>query len=362
VKAVKNGEMTPEQFAIEHALDVLPGGGIAKRGVKGAEEAIKLGEKAFVKREERQLATQAEKQAVNEEKKAADGVREVERSAGCSFDAATPVTTSEGLKSIGELKTGDYVLARSDETGTYGFEPITQVFRHQDPVKVHLTLEDPATGATEVIETTPEHPFHVPGRGFVPVESLKPDDTVSRAPSNEPAASSSVVRLIPGQSTPPEVLRVAALTFENRPFLAYNLEVGEDHTFLVGAGRALVHNANLGNCGKNADELRKNLEREGRGPKAGESPGHIVASGDRRASDARELLDKYGIDINDAANGIPVGTYRPHNLMHDNWWHNYVTDQLTGVANRMRDAGYGRKAIRSALRNELRDIGRDFFR
>ena len=159
---------------------------------------------------------------------------------GCadSFAESTPVATSEGLKPIGDLKTGDRVLARSEETGAYAFEPITQVFRHQDPMKVHLTLEDPATGATEVIETTPEHPFHVPGRGFVPAGSLKPDDAVSRAD----AGSSSVVRLIFDQSGTLEVLRVKNLTYDNQPFLAYNLEVGEDHTFFVGTIRAWVHN------------------------------------------------------------------------------------------------------------------------
>jgi hypothetical protein len=50
------------------------------------------------------------------------------------------------------------------------------------------------------------------------------------------------VRLIPGESDPQEVLRVKTLTFENQPFGAYNLEVGEDHTFFVGTTRAWVHN------------------------------------------------------------------------------------------------------------------------
>jgi hypothetical protein len=167
-----------------------------------------------------------------------------ERAAGllgsaCSFAKDTPVTTPEGLTPIGELKIGDRVLARSEETGTYAFEPITKVFRHQDPVKIHLALEDPATGATEVIETTPEHPFHVPGRGFVPAGFLKLNDPVSRAPSNEPAGAS-VVRLMSVSTS--QVLRVKALTFDNQPFWAYNLEVGKDHTFFVGAERAWVHN------------------------------------------------------------------------------------------------------------------------
>jgi hypothetical protein len=158
--------------------------------------------------------------------------------AGCSFAEGTPVATNDGLKSIGELKIGDRVLARSEETGAYAFQPITQVLRHEDPVKVHLTLEDPAKGVTEAIETTPEHPFYVPGRGFVPAGSLKPDDAVSGAA----AGALSVVHLISGQSGTSEVLRVKNLTFENQPFLAYDLEVGQDQTFFVGRSGAWVHN------------------------------------------------------------------------------------------------------------------------
>ncbi len=161
---------------------------------------------------------------------------------GCSFAEATPVTTSDGLKPIGELKIGDRVLARDEKTGAYAFEPITQVFRHRDPVEAHLTLEDPATGATEVIETTPNHPFHVPGRGFVEAAALKAGDPVSRALSDEPISTSGVAQLIADRSDLSDVLRVKTLTFENQPFWAYNLEVSKDHTFFVGATRAWVHN------------------------------------------------------------------------------------------------------------------------
>jgi hypothetical protein len=185
-------------------------------------------------------AARAESAAARVEGPAARAANLVERVIGdCgSFAEATPVTTLEGLKPIGELKTGDRVLAQDEETGTYAFEPITQVFRHQDPVKVYLTVEEPATGLTEVIETTPDHPFHVPGRGFVPAGSLKSDDTVSRAATG----ASSVVRLMSARSGTSEVLRVKNLTFENEPFWAYNLEVGEDHTFFVGTTHAWVHN------------------------------------------------------------------------------------------------------------------------
>jgi hypothetical protein len=120
----------------------------------------------------------------------------------------------------------------------YALQPITQVFLHDDPVKLRLTVEDLATDITEVIETTPEHPFYVPEQGFVSAGDLKPGDAISRGT----AGTLSVVRLIPGQSGTSDVLGVKNLTFERRPFLAYNLEIGSDHTFFVGAIRAWVHN------------------------------------------------------------------------------------------------------------------------
>ncbi|NJL72879.1 MAG: hypothetical protein HC888_15675 [Candidatus Competibacteraceae bacterium] len=83
---------------------------------------------------------------------------------------------------------GDLVLARNETTGAYGFKPIAEVFRHRDPVKLHLTLEDPATGTTEVIETTPGHEFHSPDNGFVAAVTLKPGDLVSRADHHGTAA------------------------------------------------------------------------------------------------------------------------------------------------------------------------------
>jgi hypothetical protein len=166
-----------------------------------------------------------------------------------SFAETTPVTTSEGLKPIGELKNGDAVLARNEMTGAYAFEPVTQVYRHQDPVKVRLTLEDPATGAAEVVETTPEHSFYVPGLGFVEAAALTPGDHVSRAPSAEPP-SVSIVRLINLNDTS-DALRVKALSLEYQPFWAYNLEVADYHTFFVGADRAWVHNPK---CNLNSNE------------------------------------------------------------------------------------------------------------
>ena len=200
----------------------------------------------------------------------------------------------------------------------------------------------------------------MPGRGFVPAGSLKPDDEVSRAPSNEPAASSSLVRLIAGQSTPPEVLRVKTLTFENQPFLAYNFEIGEDHTFFVGVGRAWVHN---GKCGKNARDLRKNMEDAGVEFRSGEAAGHIVPSTGKKGrwaigADSRKVLNRNGVKINEAANGVPIGHPNPHGTMHTEDFLRGVNSRLHQIEDRMLSAGYNRKQIGDALRKELTSIGR----
>jgi len=204
------------------------------------ESATVLGRAATLSEGAVATAARVEGAAARAEGPAARAANLVERviggGCGSSFAEATPVTTSEGLKPIGELKPGDRVLARDEVTGAYAFEPITEVFRHQDSVKVYLTLEDPATGATEVIETTPNHPFHMPGHGFVEAADLKSGDPVSQL------SMVSTVRLTNNVGDTAGALRVKALTFEDKPFSAYNLEVAEHHTFFVGKGYAWVHN------------------------------------------------------------------------------------------------------------------------
>ncbi|MEV7029394.1 DUF6531 domain-containing protein [Streptomyces sp. NPDC093272] len=112
-------------------------------------------------------------------------------------------------------------------------------------------------------------------------------------------------------------------------------------------------------CAENADLLAKNLAREGRAKSAGEAAAHIVPSGMKRngAAASRALLERYGVDINDAANGIPLGHPRPHNFTHRKMFLQRLNTRLETVERTMRDDGYGARAIRGALRRELRSIG-----
>jgi RHS repeat-associated protein len=120
----------------------------------------------------------------------------------------------------------------------------------------------------------------------------------------------------------------------------------------------------LSPCGRNARLLGGNMAREGRPVAAGQAPAHIVASGGTYrqwapAAQARQILGRYGVDINDAVNGIRLGHPRPHNFTHHGPFHERVRDSLANVVQGMQDAGRGARAIRGALRDELRRIGRE---
>ncbi|MEU6082295.1 DUF6531 domain-containing protein [Streptomyces sp. NPDC047108] len=116
-------------------------------------------------------------------------------------------------------------------------------------------------------------------------------------------------------------------------------------------------------CRQNARRLRRNLRREGRGPARGQAAAHLVPSGGTRGhwapgANARALLERYRVNVNDAANGIPLGHPSPHNFTHRQDFLQRLDDHLQDlVASRSAD-GYGARAIRTELRRELRSIGR----
>ena len=103
-------------------------------------------------------------------------------------------------------------------------------------------------------------------------------------------------------------------------------------------------------CSKNAKRLRENMAKEGRVVGAGEAAGHIVASGGSKkhftpSVESRSLLGKYNIDINDAANGIPIGHPTPHGFMHTQSFHSYVKERLYSVEKKMHLSGMGKKPL-----------------
>ncbi len=193
----------------------------------------------------------------------------------CSFSANTLVVTAHGPLPIRSIEPGDQVLAWDEASGRQSFFPVTADPDHTDPVVVRLTI------GGEVIETTPDHPFHVAGT-WVAAGDLSVGDMISSA-SGMPGA----------------VTRIETRT---EPQTMYNLTVAQAHTYFVGNGQWLVHNA----CGVT---LRRNMISAGLTPDWARNDAvtwqahHIIPQQSEQHTFVQRAT-RGGWDINSAANGI----------------------------------------------------------
>jgi len=140
---------------------------------------------------------------------------------GCnSFSADTQVATDNGEVSISSIEVGDYVLAYNQWTGELGYYPVEATISHTDETAVDLVIDG------ESIETTSSHPFFTSDQEWVDAGDLQSGELVQKADGSYGSVDS---------------IRFVAVT---QPM--YNLTVDEAHTFFVGEGEWLVHNA--GKC------------------------------------------------------------------------------------------------------------------
>jgi hypothetical protein len=134
----------------------------------------------------------------------------------CSFSGDTVVSTLRGLVPISDVEVGDLVRGYDESAAVTGFYTVTATFAHLDRTVVALTL------GHDSLETTPEHPFHVEDQ-WVAAGDLREGDVVSSV-----------------QGKTGVVQRIRRFY---RPQIMYNLTVAEAHTYAVGSGNWLVHNA-----------------------------------------------------------------------------------------------------------------------
>ena len=259
------------------------------------------------------------------------------------FVEGTLIVTADGDKPIEEIQAGDLVYSTNPETGESEYKEVLRTFRKESDVLIHIFVNG------EEIETTPVHPFWVEDQ-WVAAKDLEAGD---------------ILTLADGSTAPVTYTYGEKL---DEPVIVYNFEVSDFHTYYVTDTSVLVHNATAFGCtpkqstSKNAKDLRNNMEKEGRIVQKNEAAAHIVASnGSKRqwaaAAESRDLLNKYSININDAANGVALGNPYPHNTTHTRVFHENVKTRLYDVEKSMQQEGYGWKAIRRALRRELRKIG-----
>jgi hypothetical protein len=137
------------------------------------------------------------------------------------------VATKWGEQAIGTLREGQQVLAYNPVTKKREWQPIVHVWRHQDDDLVDLTITTEAKEGkqqeSEVIHTNKKHPFLTTEKGFVEVADLHVNMHVLKADGSVGVITQWVA--VPGKQ------------------MMYNLEVASDHTFMVGNGLWVVHNA-----------------------------------------------------------------------------------------------------------------------
>jgi hypothetical protein len=131
------------------------------------------------------------------------------------FGAGTPVRTIDGPKAIESIRVGDRVLSQDPTTGVLGFQPVLAIHHTPSAATVRVTLDGETLIATGI------HRFWRAGQGWATARDLRPGDRVR--------ALGAVV----------EVKSVGAAP--SQP--VYNLDVAENHDFLVGKKGLLVHDS-----------------------------------------------------------------------------------------------------------------------
>ncbi|MFV5440467.1 polymorphic toxin-type HINT domain-containing protein, partial [Acinetobacter oleivorans] len=143
------------------------------------------------------------------------------RPCGC-FDDDTPVLTKDGYKRIVEIKEGDLVLARHEETGEIAYKPVKRVFVIPNR-RIYLLKTIDGVGKENIIEVSDDHPFWVVDKKWVDSIELKEGDQLLDANN--------------------QIHKVVSITETDRIETTYNLEIEGYHTYFAGDASIWVHNS-----------------------------------------------------------------------------------------------------------------------
>lgn len=145
-----------------------------------------------------------------------------------SFPEGTEVLTPQGKVAIEDLREGDLVIARDEETGVSGVFPVVAVMGRVAPEVLWLTLED-QEGQTTRMGVTSEHPLFTAGQGWLTAGELAAGDRIRNANLHD--------------------LTVLSVELDQTPQRVHNLEIAEAHTCFVGDLEAWGHNSRSGGAG-----------------------------------------------------------------------------------------------------------------
>lgn len=158
-----------------------------------------------------------------------------------SFSANTQVLAETGMVDIPDIQPGDLVWGMLEE-GEQGLFTVLSRYHRLSQETLVLTVGD------SHIETTPEHPFWVPERGWIEASELVPGD-----------------RLLSANG---ELVSMTASERYNESHLVYNFEVAEAHNYFVNDDQVLTHNPSK-SCKKKSTRLSAMGKTPGKGTKTG---------------------------------------------------------------------------------------------
>ncbi len=294
------GGIPPSLVAARKILGYVALGALAVTVSKVAFQAAKAALEYVVRYGRRALGFLLEYSTIGLAKKAWEFTKRKLRGCGC-FTATTLVWTATGLLPIDQIKTGDYVLTRDEQTGAMTFEVVQATITIEEASLVEVTVRH-ADGHGETIQTTDEHPFWV--------SCARPQVGPH---SDQPAQSGSLFeggrwrradQLQPGDelrtNTDPTI--VTGVVFLSARHPVYNLTVAHHANYHVGPDGIVVHNG--GACPRYRELFIGALEAAGKKL----PPGHQVHH--RIPQEHRALFPDGRVDSLSNWAGVPGPEHR----------------------------------------------------
>ena len=132
------------------------------------------------------------------------------------FVAGTKVAVENGYKNIEDIRIGDYVYSYNLDTNKKELKKVLETFVHQKDEIYTLKVNN------QLIHTTEEHPFYVINKGWVNTEKLNFND-----------------KLLSVKTGPTNIQNISK---RNNKTCVYNIEVENNHNYLITTDEILVHN------------------------------------------------------------------------------------------------------------------------
>ncbi|WP_284694006.1 GH-E family nuclease [Paraclostridium ghonii] len=140
----------------------------------------------------------------------------------------TLVKTIDGLKFIKEIKVGDLVLSKNEETGLTEYKKVTEIHKNSTYESCIIKTEN------SIIEGTTGHLFMIKDKWWTPALEIKENDYIELS-----------------NGSYEKIIEVEYICREY-PINTYNLTVEDNHNYYTGKDEALTHNTLLKKNCKNA--------------------------------------------------------------------------------------------------------------